>query len=248
MQLNRRLYDIMAPSAQQAKIDQICLGLGYTSVALSNGDIGIAYTYFDQKTGCTLVHDYCDYEGRPATDLLELIKSPEPLKRSMALALINALCQPRLSRLKPDEENQTLFGALNIGPATRLAMVGLFKPLVKLLEADGVRVKVIDEFRGIGNKEQFQQKLSQWADAVLITSTTILNNSFEEVMSHVGRRAKVALLGPSTPMVAEAFAPIGVKALAGIVVRETASILKAVRHGLGTPYLHRHSDKITLTL
>ena len=246
--LNQRLFDAMVTEAQKVNIELICLGLGYTAVALSNGDVGLAYTYFDRKTGCMLIDDYRDYEGRSAADLLPLIKSPGALERSMALALINALSQPRLGHLEPDPENRALFSALGIKPGTRLAMVGLFKPLVKILENDGASVEVIDEFRGIGNKAQFEQKLSQWADAVLITSTTLLNASLEEVLSHVDDQVRVALLGPSTPMVAEAFSSTGIKALAGICISETAPILKAVRHGLGTPHLHRHSRKITLVL
>ncbi len=248
MQLNQRLFEIMENGARQAQIDQVCLGLGYTAVALANGDVGLAYTYFDRKTGCTLVENYHDYEGRPAIELLELIKSRQPLQRSMALALINALCQPGLHQLPEDSDNRKLFDVLGIGPGTRLAMVGMFAPLVKALQANGVSVEVVDEFRGIGDKKAFEQKLSQWAHAVLITSTTLLNNTCEEVLSHIGQDVKTALLGPSTPMVAEAFAPIGLAALAGIAVTQAVPILKVVRHGLGTPYLHRYSKKITLTL
>ncbi len=249
MQLNQHLKEAMAARARQTRIDHICLGLGYTGVSLNDGGIGIAYTYFNNKTGCTLMRNYQDFEGRPATDLLALIESREPLERSMALSLINALNHPQVKHLPPDKNNDVLLETLGIGPSSRVAMVGFFKPMMGLLESKGAAVEVIDEFRGMGDKKQFYAHLSDWADAALVTSTAILNNTLEDILEHVGPGVKTALLGPSTPMVAQSFShwPV-IKALAGSVPLETAAVLKTVRHGLGTPYLHRYCNKVTLTL
>lgn len=249
MQLNDRLYDAMVDKARQVTIEHLCMGLGYTAVVTSNGDMGLAYTYFDGNAGCTLVDDYHDYEGRPAADLLILIKKATPLERSMALALINALNLGQVSHLPADGDNGTLFKSLDIGPGTKVAMVGYIKPIVRLLESGNVKVEIIDKFRGIGDQKDFYHKLSHWADAALITSTAILNNSLEEILGHLGKNVKAALLGPSTPMVVEAFSSWPeIKALAGTVPLETEAVLKMVRHGLGTPYLHRHSKKVTLRI
>ncbi|MBW2433934.1 MAG: hypothetical protein JRF36_10035, partial [Deltaproteobacteria bacterium] len=65
----------------------------------------------------------------------------------------------------------------------------------------------------------------------------------EEILSHLHEKAKTAMLGPSTPMVAEAFAHLPVHMLAGTVPIEKDRIIKAVRHGMGTPVLHRFSRK-----
>ncbi len=248
MELNQRLYDAFSEKAHQVKVQQVCLGLGYSSVTTSDGGIGVSYTYFDRKTGCCLVNDDSDYEGRPAMDLLTKIKSRDPIQRSMALALINALNHTHILNLPPDLQNGDIYTAIGIGPSTRLAMVGFFQPLMKQLEKRGAIVEVIDEFRGMGDKDRFCEKLSHWADAVIITSTSLLNNTAEEILGYVGQTTKTALIGPSTPMVAEAFNHLPVHALAGIVPLEAEPIMKAVRHGLGTRHLHRYSKKVTLTL
>lgn len=247
MQLDQRLMDAVSAKARQVTISYLCLGLGYTAVVTSDGGVGLAYTYFDHKTGCTLVRDYHDYENCPAADLLPLMRSSAPLERSMALALINALAHGDLVHLPSDKGNSRLFDTLAIGPSTRVAMVGFFKPLMAILTEKGASVEVIDEFRGIGDKKTFYQKLNNWADAALITSTSLLNSTFEDIIHHTGAHVRAALLGPSTPMVSDAFSAWpAIKALAGTVPLEKAQILKAVRHGLGTPYLHKHSKKITL--
>ena len=249
MQLDQRLFDAMAHKARQVTIEYICLGLGYTAVVTSDGGVGLAYTYFDNKTGCTLVRDYHDYEGCPAIDLLPLIRSAAPLERSMALALVNALAHGDLVHLPSDRGNGRLFDTLEIGPSTRVAMVGFFKPLMEILTSRGATVEVIDEFRGIGDKKKFYRKLNNWADAALITSTSLLNSTLEEIIDHIGANVRAALLGPSTPMVADAFSGWpAIIALAGTVPLDKDKVLKAVRHGLGTPYLHRSSKKVTLKL
>jgi uncharacterized protein (DUF4213/DUF364 family) len=249
MELNRQLRDVMLPLADPLKISQVCIGIGYTAVMTSDGNIGVAYTYIDAQSGCCMIRDYDDFEGRPARDLLALIQHPEPLKRSMALALINALNRQRTEQLPEDKQNALLFEALDIRAGTRVSMVGYIKPTVKVLESMGARVDVIDEFRQMGDKEGFLRKLATWSDAALLTSTTILNNTLESILDRAGKKVRVALLGPSTPMVAEAFGhrPM-VKALGGIVPDRIEPVLKTVRHGLGTRHLHRYCRKVTLTL
>ncbi|MBT8370694.1 MAG: hypothetical protein KJO34_07010, partial [Deltaproteobacteria bacterium] len=56
------------------------------------------------------------------------------------------------------------------------------------------------------------------------------------------------MLGPSTPMVKEAFEHLPVHMLAGTVPINKEKILKAVRHGMGTPVLHKFSRKSFLKL
>ena len=109
-------------------------------------------------------------------------------------------------------------------------------------------MEILDESRNLGNKEDFYQKLNSWADALLLTSTSILNQSTEEILANVGDKVKTAMLGPSTPMIPEAFAHLPVALLAGTVPIDKENILKAVRHGMGTPVLHRFSRKSFLSL
>ena len=113
----------------------------------------------------------------------------------------------------------------------------------------GAKIEVIDEFLGMGDKEAFATRLIRWADAALITSTAIINNTMEGILDRLPPRVKAAILGPSTPLLPEAFERWpSVKALAGTVPRDIDALLRAVRHGLGTPHLHRHSCKATITL
>ncbi len=134
MKLNNRFHNLFADKAERVNIELLSLGLGYTAVTTSDGGIGLSYTYFDRKSGCSLVGNYYDYEGKPATELLEKIKSADTIERSMALALINALKYEKTILLPEDRNNEILFEKLQVGHGTKAAMVGFFGPLVKILE------------------------------------------------------------------------------------------------------------------
>ena len=248
MQLNDRLHDIFLSQAQKVNVTILSLGLGYTAVTTSDGGCGLSYTYFADKKSCMVLNQHIDYEGRPAHQLLEQIKSDNTVERSMALALVNALNHTAALELPEDHDNTIMFEKFGIGKDRRVAMVGYFGPLVRNFKEMGVSLEILDISRGLGQKEEFYNKLKNWAQVLLLTSTSILNNSTEEILANVGEKVKTVMLGPSTPLVARAFEHLPVHMLAGTVPIDQVKTLKAVRHGMGTPVLHRYSRKVFLTL
>ena len=246
MELNSRLYNLFAEKGKKVKVELLSLGLGYTAVTTSDDGIGISYTFFDHKTSCSLIRDYYNYEGKPAIELLEKIKSADAVERSMALALINALNYEKTLLLPEDPKNEILFEEFNIGQRTKVAMVGYFRPIVKILEKRKVSLEILDDFHGLGRKELFYKKLGNWADVLFLTSTSILNNTTEEILDNVSENVKTAMLGPSTPMVGDAFEHLPIHMLGGTVPIEKEKVLQAVRHGIGTRFIHKYSKKAYL--
>jgi uncharacterized protein (DUF4213/DUF364 family) len=248
MELNTRLYDMFLSRAQKVNITILSLGLGYTAVTTSDGGIGLSYTYFGDKKSCMVLNKHIDYEGKSADQLLEKIKSENTVERSMALALINALNYNEALNLPEDDNNKIMFSKLKISKGRKIAMVGFFGPLVRHFEKMEVSLEILDISRGLGQKEEFYDKLKNWAQVILLTSTSALNNSTEEILAHAGEKVKTVMLGPSTPMVPEAFEHLPVHMLAGTVPVDKEMTLKAIRHGMGTPVLHRYSRKVFLEL
>ena len=248
MRLNQKLYDLFISKANEVKIEILSLGLGYTAVSLSDGGIGLAYTHFENKKSCMLLNKNIDFEGKSADQLLEKIKSENTVERSMALALINALNYEKALLLPEDPDNKIMFDTLKIGKESKVAMVGFFGPLVKNFKEQNITLEILDASRNLGIKKEFYDKLGNWADVLFLTSTSILNNTTEEILANVGQKVKSVMLGPSTPMVKEAFEHLPVNILAGTVPLDKEKTLKAVRHGMGTPVLHKFSRKSFLML
>ena len=248
MTLNEKLYQIFEEKSQQVTIEMLSLGLGYTAVTTSDGGIGLSYTYFGDKKSCTVLNEHIDYEAKPASLLLKRIKSDNRLERSMALALINALNYKDALKLPEDKDNKIMFDNLEIGLKSKVAMVGYFGPLVRKFKEKKVLLEILDESRGLGHKMDFYHRLGNWAEVLLLTSTSLLNQSTEEILSNVSEKIKTVMLGPSTPMAGKAFEHLPVRMLAGTVPIDKEKTLKAVRHGMGTPALHKFSRKSYLIL
>ncbi len=248
MQLLQRLYEQFRQKANEVKVECLSIGLSYTAVTTDDGGIGVAFTYVDNKHCCSLNRYYRDYEGERAIALLEEIRSPDPVHRSMGLALINALNYQDALGFPEDPTNRVLLDTFQISSGTRVAMVGLFRPLIKVLKGCGALVEVLDDSHGIGERSSFCERLNGWANVLLLTSTSILNRTTEDILSRLGAGVKVVMLGPSTPMTGDVFRHLPVHMLAGTVPLNKEGVLKAVRHGAGTPVIHRHSRKVYLKL
>jgi hypothetical protein len=151
-------------------------------------------------------------------------------------------------QLPEDENNEIMFETFKITKGTKIAMVGYFGPLIKRFEQRESVLDILDQSRRLGRMEDFYKKLKNWADVLFLTSTSILNNSTEEILAKVHAKVKTIMLGPSTPMVAEAFDHLPVHMLAGTVPIDKERLLKAIRHGMGTPVLHKFSRKSYLSL
>ena len=248
MKLLQHLYDLFKDRASRITVDQLCVGLGYTAVSTSDGGIGIAYSYFDTKNTCMMLNQYDNPEGKPAVGLVEKIFSDIPLERSMAMAAINALNFDATKDLPPETDNRILLDNLGIGKGTRVAMVGAFKPLIQVIEHRCADLSVYDMGNRIGDKNRFYDKLSQWAQVLILTSTSLLNNTTEEILDHTGPDARTVLLGPSTPLVPEIFAPLAIDFLAGTVPVDREGTFRAIRHGTGTPVIQKFGRKVSIKL
>jgi uncharacterized protein (DUF4213/DUF364 family) len=244
MELNRKLFASVSADAEGVMVDQVTIGLGYTAVTTSSGSIGIAATGVAVDGCCPGSLDMIDYEQRPAIELLQCILAADPMGRAMALALVNALNHRRAAGYPEDSKNTTLFDRFGILTGAHVAMVGYFPPLVRFLEQNKVPLSVIDRARGLGDTTTFYRQLESWADVLLLTATSIINNTAEPILSHTAPRVKTAILGPTTPMLPGAFDHLPVHMLAGTAITDRSAVLKIVRHGGGARDLKPFSRKV----
>jgi len=237
-----KLYEHILPEAKNRKVADLRIGLGYTGIRLDNDATGIAAVLFDALPhGCTVVQSAGNFAGSAATDLLKyLVNGKNPLEIALGLACANALIKPPVDY----GDNQEATTYLNLKPGEKVAMVGLFAPLVEKIRATGAILTVIEKNpqRLEVLSEEAKQKALKDCDVAIITATTLLNNTFEETVSLLGKPRSVALLGPSTPLVPEIFRDTPVTHLGGVAVADSAKVLQIISEGGGTPalrpYLH----------
>lgn len=238
------LHDRFRDEAAQTEIATVTIGLGYTAVETAAGDVGLSYTMVERSASCTHVRSYRDYEGQPASELLDLLGSENSLERSMGVAAVNALNRRQALTMPPEEGELESFGLTS---GSKVAMVGFFGPVVFTLRTLGVELQILDRDRGIGEEPGFLANLGSWPDLLIITATTILTGAFERFLEAVGPTVKVFVLGPTTPMVPAAYAGFPVHRLGGMVAVDGARVVAAVRQGAGTPVLSKSCTKVAYT-
>lgn len=248
MKINTTLFEIFEARARETEIVHVCLGLGYSAITTSDGGTGIAYTWLDNKDACMVRKAYENPEGKPAINVLENIMSDKPVSRTMALALINALNYKAACEMAEQGDNADLLDLLHVGEGTRVAMVGAFKPVIRMIQQRQGVVELMDMGRRIGDRETFYEKLKEWPDVLMVTSTTLLNNTTEEILDRAKRDIPVVMLGPSTPLIREPFASLGVRYLAGTVPIDVEATYRAIRHGTGTPVIQKFGKKVLLSI
>jgi uncharacterized protein len=233
-----RLYERILPEAKSRKVADLRIGLGYTGVRLDNGSTGIAAVLFDALPhGCTVMPTAGNFAGSPAADLLKyLADGKNPLEIAIGLAVANALIKTPPEDCADDKEATTY---LNLKTGEKVAMVGLFAPLVERIRATGATLTVIEKNpqRLEVLSEDAKQQALRDCDVAIITATTLLNNTFEETVCSLGTPRSVALLGPSTPLVPEIFHNTPVTHLGGVAVADSAKVLQIISEGGGTPVL-----------
>jgi hypothetical protein len=147
-----------------------------------------------------------------------------PQLRTLAVAAVNALLPPPENA--PDVKGQDLL--LKRARGKNVAVVGHF-PFVERLrdEFAGFTVLELNPRQGDLPASRADDILPR-ADAVAVTSTTIMNGALGPLLSLIRPGAFVIMLGPSTPFAPSLF-DFGVNALSGSVVIDPAAALAGIR-------------------
>lgn len=244
----KRLYDRLESDAKNQSVADLRLGLSYAGVRLHNGATGIAALLPDHTpAGCTVLKEAGTYAGCGALKILKyLVDGKSSLHLAMGLAAANAVMGSPESK-NDDREATTTF---NIQPGEKVAMVGLFLPLVDRIRATGAKLTIIEknpERLDLLPAEDRRRALAE-CDIAIITATTLLNNTFEEMMDALGSPRIAALMGPSTPLAAEIFLDTPVTQLGGAAVTDSARVLQIISEGGGTPALRPYLRFVNLML
>ena len=246
MNIRARLQTFTATLAAKLRVQEARIGVGYSAVLLDNGQLGIAYTFLDGLSGgCAVYSGPRPLAGMPAPELLALLDSNNALESALALACANALINT------PDKaySEGASITQLDFSADDRVGMIGHFAPIVDKIAPQVDTIEIFERVARPGDSirgfDEAEEVLPQ-CNIALITSTSIINNSIEQILPWVTQCREVVMLGTSTPMSAEAFTDTPVTLLSGIVVEDTAAVLQAVSEGGGTPTIRPFTRKVNL--
>lgn len=242
---DERIIELFSEKAKENYVKTINIGLGYTAVELKNGCCGVCCTLIDSTKSCTVYKVEEDFENKCCIDLLlSLKKYKDSISRAVVIAMVNALSQLD-DETKNYGDTNSLFDDLNLKKGSKVAMIGYFMPIVKEFEKKGVSVIAYDIGKEIGSEKDFYKFVKNDADALIISATSFINNTFPFIFDNIkGLLYPMAILGPSTIMNKELYKDTPISVIGGTYVENVNGVLKAIRMGKGTPLIHKHSKKI----
>ena len=198
----------------------------FMAISLADGATGISYVLLpDEKKEKYTALNPADFVGRHPRELALEFGTDDPVKEMISLAAINAICQHVMKETNFALDSATdSLGLLSVSAGDRIGMVGLFFPLIKTIEKAGAEIVIFEK------KEQLISKYPDLpitldtaelnaCNKVLCTSTTILNNTLEEILTHCSIDATVSIIGPTAGYFPDPLFARGVDIVGGRVVK-----------------------------
>ena len=217
-----------------AVIRNIVAGSKYCAVVLQDGSLGVCATL-----------------GNLVENEPQSLSNPDLGKNSHRIvinAYFNALLNPKADCL----HNKDILEIADFRAYQYPVMIGLFKPVVKRLEKLDVRLAIFDPRHDPGENEgllpdHLQGEYLRRADAVILSATTIFNQSFSQVIAETKDSCDIFILGPSTPLAIELFQHHNICALFGTVFEpDDQRVLEVIKAGKGTRSFIKFASKVVL--
>ncbi len=237
MGINKELYALGKEVAENRHVTDVRIGLGYTAVEIDERSVGLAYT-FRQDAGhtCTAMKMAGELSGKAAARLVALLEEKDVISSAVGLATLNALIQERL----PESQGKDFFSFLSLRSGEKVGMVGFFAPIIPQIRKAGCDLWIFERNLSRGENlfppEEIPQKLPD-CSVVILSATTLINHTFEDVAPHFQTAREVVMLGPSTPFLPEMLGRYGVTLLAGMRTVKPKWVLRIVSEGGGTQRL-----------
>jgi uncharacterized protein (DUF4213/DUF364 family) len=116
--------------------------------------------------------------------------------------VVNAWVNSNINYSEPTNGEADIFDAIDFSAFKSLVMIGYFGSLVQKFVDKGIKITVFDlNEQDVPVEPIAHQKESiANADGIILTSTTLANNTFPNLISYTNSHSKVYMLGPSTPL------------------------------------------------
>jgi len=225
----------------KVKVSDVRIGLAYTGVSLTNKCAGVAYT-FPTKDGCSILDYAGEISDRRVSELMEMALSQNLVEASIGVATINALSQMTF-KVFPERYKPSRIDVLDlIRSRDRVLMIGYFAPLVpKILRK--TRDLYLAEMRKISDKRiklvpssKVKDILSS-SDVILISGSTLVNKTIDEILESIGEARESILLGPTASVIPHPLFKMGITAVMGIEITDPYMMLKVISEAGGTRQL-----------
>jgi uncharacterized protein (DUF4213/DUF364 family) len=227
------IQEVYIPS--QDKLEKNSRKSNFGALKLEDGTVGVVFVSLSPKIkNVGAVIDLTKYIGMNPIDLAEEFKSSNDFQKTLGLGAINAISQYifRNSSFPFDFTTDSL-GLLDLNQNDSPGMVGFFPPLVAQIKKMGIQLVIIEK------KANLVQKTNNWevtlnparleeCNKILITSTTILNESIDDVLRFCSQAEKISIIGPTAGFFPDPLFSRGVNIVGGTFIHDSNLFMELI--------------------
>lgn len=236
--------------AGDERIAEVRVGLGYTAVKVGGGQVGVGgmLRYLLDGSGCSLLSYAGTLAGRLAAEIVPMLRSENIVEASIGLAAVNALAK---WEGPAGSSNDDLVELLHIDPHDQVGMVGDITPVLDRIRRYADKCFVFDDGKPGGEgitASTLQEEILPQCDVVVLSATSLLNKTFDRLVTLSARAREICLMGPSTPLIPEVFKSRGVTLLSGRRFTHPDRLMQVVSEAGGTRSFGSLSLKVNIPL
>jgi uncharacterized protein (DUF4213/DUF364 family) len=246
----RRVEVILGDELDTLTVERAVIGIFFTGVKLSNGKGGLCFTpikEIPQAVCCPSSARAMPNSGRltrrTVRQYLADLRGENILKKTLGIAVLNALSETCLKRITPDYVRVSRTDSFDLVPALKpgqkAVVIGALVPMLRVLlkaEADftvlemdksTLKGRELDHYAPASDAAKYVPE----ADVLVITGVTVLNDTLPGLLKMTKPGAYILVTGPSASMLPDAFFEQGVSAVGGIQVTKPDELLDVIAEG-----------------
>jgi uncharacterized protein (DUF4213/DUF364 family) len=185
--------------------------------------------------------------------------SDHGIRRGVGIAAVNALAELCWERrphpLVELQRGIDAFDANEFRPEDQTVVVGAFVPFLKELKRRKQRFLVLEKDPDTLKPEEMPfyrpaemaREVVPQADVLLVTGTTLLNDTLEDLLAWARPEARVTVVGPTVGLLPDAFLKRGADYLGGVRITDPDGFLDLLAEGgSGYHFFGRVAEKVVL--
>lgn len=257
---------ILGGDLETLTVERVVIGLFFTGVKLSNGAGGLCFTPIKSipeavccPSSARVMPASGQLQGRKATQFIEEMLTGNPLKKTMGIGVLNALSSLCWGKRAP-EDYDIVMGAdaldlLEIPENAFVTVVGALVPALRTLKQRGKPFAILeldpstlkqDEMAFYVPVSKTEETIPK-ADVLIVTGTTLINDTLEGLLKLRKPTAEVVAVGPTASMLPDAFFRRGVGTVGGVAVTDADRVLNMIAEaGSGYHFFGKGADRIVI--
>jgi uncharacterized protein len=231
---------------RNATIEKVVVGIFFTAVKLSSGFSGIAKT--EVESNCCNSHkqkrNFGDFtpgkiQGQKVIDLFEQAGKSDILD-NVRLAVLNAISSEIISRSAYHViEDKDPIDLIDLSKEKTICIVGAFTSYINKIAATSNKLFVLELNENAFEEDQKQfyvpaehyAKTFSQSDIIIITGSTIANNTLDSLLKSVPEHAQTILVGPSSSFVPDILFQHGVNIIGSTKILDSEKMFTIVSEG-----------------